>query len=160
MLVKKKPLYSIAADLSRGGIVVESLRGARVLLVDDDEFNLASARGLLESAGIAVTTAVNGALAIAELRCGTFDCVLMDVQMPVLDGLAAVRQIRADAVLCNTLVLAFTSNASGPDREKCMRAGMNDVLQKPAEPQSLFLTLALWLAVKRLPAAHACVSPP
>jgi CheY-like chemotaxis protein len=129
-----------------------------MLLVDDDEFNLEAARSMLEQAGVVVTTAINGAVAIDELRRGKFDCMLMDVQMPVLDGLDATRQIRLDAFLKDTLVLGFTTNATGTDRERCFQAGMNDVIQKPADPQKIFLTLARWIEVNRFCTNHPDVA--
>jgi CheY-like chemotaxis protein len=131
-------------------LAVDALRGATMLVVDDDGFHLAVTCHMLASAGVTIRTAVNGADALRALRSGRFDAVLMDVQMPVLDGLEATRQIRADAALSDTLVLGFTANASGADREKCMQAGMNDVLRKPAEPPLLLGTLALWMENRRL----------
>jgi CheY-like chemotaxis protein len=133
----------------RYGLHSDSLRGSSILLVDDDVFSLEATRSMLEHAGVVVTTAINGAEAIDELRRGKFDCVLMDVQMPVLDGLDATRQIRSDAILKDTLVLAFTTNATGTDRERCFQAGMNDVIQKPADPETMFRRLSQWIEVNR-----------
>jgi CheY-like chemotaxis protein len=124
---------------------VLTLRGQSILVVDDNGFNLDVACGLLEGLGCRVRTADNGLQALALLRRESYACVLMDVQMPVMDGLEATRQIRADAALADTLVIAMTANASGGDRALCMQAGMNDVIRKPVEPELMFITLAQWL---------------
>jgi CheY-like chemotaxis protein len=98
-----------------------ALRGRSILVVDDNEFNLDVARGLLEGLNCQVTTAVDGKQALKLLRAETYACVLMDVQMPVMDGLVATRQIRADAALADTIVIAMTANASGVDRALCVQ---------------------------------------
>jgi signal transduction histidine kinase/CheY-like chemotaxis protein len=125
------------------------LHGTSMLVVDDNEFNLDVARGVLEDIGVVVHTAANGALAIAKLQDSAFDCVLMDVQMPVMDGYTATRQIRADARLQQTLVIAMTANASGSDHALCLQAGMDDVIRKPIEPTKMFLVLARGLQARR-----------
>jgi CheY-like chemotaxis protein len=122
-----------------------ALRGRSILVVDDNEFNLEVARGLLEGLNCQVTIAVNGMQALELMRAQTYACVLMDVQMPVMDGLEATRQIRADATLASTIVIAMTANASGVDRALCIQAGMNDVIKKPVDPDLMFITLAKWL---------------
>jgi CheY-like chemotaxis protein len=122
-----------------------ALRGRSILVVDDNEFNLEVARGLLEGLNCQVTTAVDGMQALKLLRAETYACVLMDVQMPVMDGLEATRQIRADAALADTIVIAMTANASGVDRALCIQTGMNDVIRKPVVPELMFITLAKWL---------------
>jgi CheY-like chemotaxis protein/HPt (histidine-containing phosphotransfer) domain-containing protein len=129
------------------------LRGTCMLVVDDNAFNLDVARGVLEDIGVEVHTAVNGALAIAMLQQSAFDCVLMDVQMPVMDGYTATRQIRGDARLRSALVIAMTANAGGSDRALCLQAGMDDVIRKPIEPAKMFLTLARALQARRQGAA-------
>ena len=122
-----------------------ALRGTAMLVVDDNAFNLDVAKGLLEGLGVEVHTAVDGAQAIGVLRSKLFDCVLMDVQMPVMDGLEASRRIRADAQLADTLVIAMTANASGTDHARCLEAGMNDVVRKPVDPEKMFIVLATHL---------------
>lgn len=121
------------------------LRDRAILVVDDNEFNLEVARGLLEGLNCQVTTADDGMQALKQLRAKTYACVLMDVQMPVMDGLEATRQIRADAALTNTIVIAMTANASEIDRALYIEAGMNDVMRKPVDPELMFITLAKWL---------------
>jgi CheY-like chemotaxis protein len=118
------------------------LQGRSLLVVDDNEFNLEVARGLLEAVGASVQTANDGAQAVEMLRAQPFDCVLMDVQMPVMDGLEATRRIRADTQLSSTLVIAMTANASGTDRAHCLEAGMNEVIKKPVEPEKMYRILA------------------
>jgi CheY-like chemotaxis protein/HPt (histidine-containing phosphotransfer) domain-containing protein len=118
------------------------LRGKHILVVDDNEFNLDVAQGILEEEGVQVMLASNGAEALERLHQHRFDCVLMDVQMPVMDGLEATRKIRADALLAPTLVVASTANARSEDRMQCLEAGMDDVITKPLNPEVLFATLA------------------
>jgi CheY-like chemotaxis protein len=132
-----------------------ALRGKRVLVVDDNDFNLDVARGLLEDIGVQVATAENGAQAVDAVRQTHFDCVLMDMQMPVMDGLVATRTIRSQPATARMVVIAMTANASQEDQKLCLQAGMNEVLTKPIEPDLLFLTLARWLH----PTGPASVTP-
>jgi len=151
-----KPLDAAPQD------AIAALRGKRVLLVDDNHFNLDVASDLLKDIHMHVEVAVNGALAIDALRRSTFDVVLMDVQMPVMDGHEATRRIRNDPSLANTVVLAMTANAGPEDRELCLQAGMNDVLTKPIEPDLLFAALARWTSTtaSRLPCGSVPAAPP
>ena len=144
--------FPIAEELSRiadegGGPqqAMDALRGKSVLVVDDNVFNLDVARGLLEDLGVQVRTAANGSLALDMLRQQRCDCVLMDVQMPVMDGYEATRLIRAEPGLQGQLVIAITANASGADHLLCLQAGMNDVIKKPIDPARMFRTLAHWI---------------
>jgi signal transduction histidine kinase/CheY-like chemotaxis protein len=121
-----------------------TLRGAAVLLVEDHPFNQEVARGLLEEAGIAVTLAGNGREALDLLHAGRYDCVLMDVQMPVMDGLEASRQIRANPAYADLKIIGLTANASRPDQLNCLGAGMDDIITKPFNPQALYATLEKW----------------
>jgi CheY-like chemotaxis protein len=124
---------------------IATLRDKRVLVVDDNEFNLDVARGLLQDIGALVTVAENGAQAVDAVRNSAFDCVLMDMQMPVMDGLVATRTIRSDPAIAQTVVIAMTANAGQEDLNRCLQAGMNEVLTKPIEPELFFMTLAKWL---------------
>ncbi len=124
---------------------VAVLRGKQVLVVDDNEFNLEVARGLLEDLGVLVSTAENGAQALAAVSRTRFDCVLMDMQMPVMDGVSAARLIRSQPATAELVVIAMTANAGEDDQKLCLQAGMNEVVTKPIDPQHLFLTLARWL---------------
>ena len=120
-------------------------RGARVLLVDDNEVNREIGRDLLEHLGLTVTLADDGAQAVARFRAGRHDLILMDMQMPVMDGLEATRAIRALAEGRSVPIIAMTANAFEEDRRHCAEAGMNDFVAKPVNPKWLQTTLAAWL---------------
>jgi two-component system sensor histidine kinase/response regulator len=117
------------------------LRGARVLLVDDNELNQQVGAELLGQFGLQVDLASNGKIALERLEQGRYDVVLMDMQMPVMDGLAATRALRADPRWAQLPVLAMTANAMTGDRERCMQAGMNEHIPKPIEPSVLLRQL-------------------
>jgi len=104
---------------------------ASVLLVEDNLFNQQVAVEMLRAIGARVSIANNGREAMDMLQQHHFDCVLMDVQMPVMDGLEATRQIRANPALCNIHIIAMTANAGVEDRERCFAAGMNNFITKP-----------------------------
>ena len=134
------------------GAVVRSghaLRGARVLLVEDNEINQQVALELLSQAGIDVTIANDGREGVEMLaaRPEDIDAVLMDIQMPVMDGYAATREIRMDARFESLPVIAMTANAMAGDREKALDAGMNDHLAKPIDVTELFDVLGRWVRV-------------
>ncbi|MDB5847249.1 MAG: hypothetical protein JWP29_1001, partial [Rhodoferax sp.] len=134
------------------------LRGARVLLVDDNDLNQQVGTDLLEAAGLVVTVAANGQAALDLLVSTSFDIVLMDVQMPVMDGLAATRHIRNDARfarLAGLPVLAMTANAMQGDRELSLASGMNSHIAKPIDPDELFSQLLQWLPERALPVTGA-----
>jgi PAS domain S-box-containing protein len=128
--------------------------GQRVLLAEDNPVNQEVAGELLRRAGLVVATAADGAQALARLRQESFDAVLMDVQMPGMDGLSATRALRAefgDALP----VIAMTAHAFGEDRAACLAAGMNDHVAKPVDPERLYATLLRWL-----PAHHGTAPAP
>ncbi|MEX5747788.1 CHASE domain-containing protein [Massilia sp. X63] len=118
------------------------LDGCTVLLVEDNPFNQQVGRELLQHAGADVRVAANGVEALDVMARERFDCVLMDVQMPVMDGLEATRRIRQDPVLARTLVIAMTANAGVEDRARCLQAGMDEFLSKPVVPELLAATIA------------------
>jgi signal transduction histidine kinase/DNA-binding response OmpR family regulator/HPt (histidine-containing phosphotransfer) domain-containing protein len=128
------------------GFNFERIRGARVLLVEDNELNREVATGLLEDAPVTVSAADNGEVAIRMLNEGNYDIVLMDMQMPVMDGLAATRAIRQNSRFKDLPIIAMTANAMTSDREKCLDAGMNDHLAKPIDPDKLFEALVRWIS--------------
>ena len=142
---------ALTADAS----VHPALDGARILLVEDNTFNQQIALEMLEEAGCTVCLAQNGLEALDLLAKAHFDCVLMDVQMPVMDGLQATRLIRFDARLQGLRVLAMTATATSEDRERCMAAGMDDFISKPIQPALLCRTVARWLPARGAPAAPA-----
>jgi two-component system sensor histidine kinase/response regulator len=120
------------------------LQGLRVLVVDDNEVNLMIAHEMLSQAGMVVVDAADGAQAVARVAEQAFDLVLMDMQMPVMDGLEATRRIRAMPQGRGLPILAMTANAMTGDRERCFEAGMDDVLTKPIEPDLLLVTVGRW----------------
>ncbi|MFH1060451.1 MAG: response regulator [Pseudomonadota bacterium] len=124
---------------------LEALRGARVLLVEDNEINQQVAKEILEGAGLVVTIAGDGGQGVAAARAGHFQAVLMDVQMPVMDGYTATCAIRQDPALADLPVIAMTANAMAGDREKALAAGMNDHVVKPIDPPLLFASLRRWI---------------
>jgi signal transduction histidine kinase/ActR/RegA family two-component response regulator len=127
-------------------VVPPDLRGARVLLVEDNAVNQLVARKLMEQVGLSVTVAGNGQEALERLRGAQFDCVLMDVQMPVMDGFETTRAIRASPELADTCVIAMTANAGSEDRELCRQAGMDDFLAKPVRLERFFEVLGRTVA--------------
>ena len=122
------------------------LQGMQVLVVDDNELNLEVAQGVLAGAGILSRTAQDGQQALQCLREQRFDAVLMDMHMPVMDGLSATLAIRADAALNSLPIVAMTANTRHEDHAHCLAAGMNDVVTKPFAPNELLTVLArCWL---------------
>jgi two-component system, sensor histidine kinase and response regulator len=122
------------------------LAGRRVLLVEDNELNQQVALELLQERGLRVDIAENGEEALRRVAERRYDLVLMDMQMPVMDGVTATRELRRNPALADLPVLAMTANALPSDRDLCLRAGMNDFLVKPIAPQQLWSALAHWLA--------------
>jgi signal transduction histidine kinase/DNA-binding response OmpR family regulator/HPt (histidine-containing phosphotransfer) domain-containing protein len=121
------------------------IQGARLLLVEDNEINQQVASELLRQARFHVDIANHGQEAIDMLEPGRYDCVLMDVQMPVKDGLTATAEIREDERFKDLPILAMTANATADDRARCEAAGMNDHVAKPIIPRVLFETLLEWI---------------
>ena len=119
--------------------------GRRILIVDDEPVNLEIARFLLEQSGLRVDTAADGEDALRRVQETDYALILMDMQMPRLDGLVATRLIRATPGYATTPILAMTANAFTEDRRHCLEAGMNDFLTKPFNPDVLFAILLHWL---------------
>ena len=117
---------------------------AKVLLVEDNAINQQVAIELLEALGVQVTVADSGEAAIEVLRVQTFDLVLMDIQMPGMDGFTATTMIRSELNLTAMPILAMTANAMAGDRARCLEAGMNDHIPKPIDPETLARTLNHW----------------
>jgi PAS domain S-box-containing protein len=122
------------------------LRGARILLVEDNEVNQEVALAVLRGAGIDVSVAGNGQEALDMLGRQDFDAVLMDCQMPVMDGYAATRALRREPLRLSLPVIAMTANAMVGDRDAALAAGMNDHIAKPINVSEMFATLARWVA--------------
>ncbi|GAB4258184.1 MAG: hypothetical protein Kow0065_07780 [Methylomicrobium sp.] len=121
-------------------------RGARILLVEDNDINQEVAQAILETAGLDVEVAHHGGEAVAKLQSGNaYDLILMDMQMPVMDGLEATRRIRELENGKTVPIVAMTANAFEEDKIRCLEAGMNDHIAKPFDPDSLFVSLAHWI---------------
>jgi CheY-like chemotaxis protein len=120
--------------------------GAKILLVEDEAINQAIAREYLEEAGLEVKVANHGREAIELAKKHPFDLILMDIQMPVMDGIQATLDIRLLPGCSEIPIIAMTANALAEDRSRCQLAGMNDFIGKPVEPQVFFSTLLKWLA--------------
>ncbi len=121
------------------------LRGAWVLLAEDNLINQQVAREILEDAGVRVTIANNGREAVHLVGQVRFDAVLMDVQMPEMDGYQATARIRETPMLTGLPIIAMTAHAMAGYREECLAAGMNDYVSKPIDPNTLFTVLARWI---------------
>jgi len=121
------------------------LRGTRVLLAEDDPTNQMVATGLLEAAGMQVDIAANGVRAVEMALARDYEIVLMDMQMPEMDGITATRLIREHDRLAELPVIALTANAMKIHQEQCLAAGMNDFIGKPFQPTQLYSIIQKWV---------------
>ncbi|MES2941053.1 MAG: ATP-binding protein [Pseudomonadota bacterium] len=119
--------------------------GARVLLVEDNDINQIVACEILAETGASIDIADNGLQGLELARTGRYDLVLMDMQMPVMDGIAATREIRRTAGLERIPIIALTANATSGDRERCLAAGMDGYVSKPFDPPALWAAMGRWL---------------
>lgn len=127
------------------------LYGLHILVADDHPLNCEVATGFLENAGALVSIAYNGQEALERLNGQRFDCLLLDIQMPFMDGFEAIRLIRADPALADMPVIAMTASTSTEEHRSYLAAGMNDFIGKPFYPAVLYATLAKWLRVPQQP---------
>ena len=123
----------------------QTFSGQQILLVEDNEDNQEVAMGLLSNSGLRIDIAENGQIAIDKLMAADYALVLMDMQMPVMDGLTATRIIRRTPALQSVPVIAMTANAMQHDQDACLEAGMNDFVAKPIDPDQLLQVLHRWL---------------
>lgn len=142
----------------------QGLRGIRVLLAEDNEINQEVAKALLEEVGISVEIADNGQIAVEMAEQGQYDLILMDMQMPVMDGIEATMAIRKIPKLASIPIIAMTANVMEMDRQRCIDAGMNAHVGKPINPKELWKTLMEWAGERsesgRVPVAEHIVSDP
>jgi PAS domain S-box-containing protein len=140
--IGKPKSIEIAADKKRKSLPDANMQQLRVLLVEDNDINRLYAKSILKNWRCQTDTAENGLVAIEKIKNNSFDVVLMDVQMPVMDGYEATKAIRSmDAPLGKIPVVALTANATKSDVEKCLASGMNDYLPKPFTPDDLYRKL-------------------
>ncbi len=131
----------------------EEFHGARVLLVEDNIINQRVASEILKNVGIRVETAANGEQAVERVRVTAYDTVLMDIQMPIMDGYEATRQIKQLPDVEPPPIIAMTAHAMKGDREKCLDAGMDDYISKPIDSEKLIFVLSKWIPEKNEPGA-------
>ncbi|MES9956067.1 MAG: response regulator [Sedimenticola sp.] len=141
-----EPTHPSEQDMGVGA--VSAIRGASILVVEDNEINRQVAGELLAVAGLVVKEARDGREAVRMVTGSEFDAVLMDVQMPVMDGLEATRVIRQIPGYESLPIIAMTANAMVGDRERCLDAGMNDYVAKPVDPADLYHALVHWVPPK------------
>jgi two-component system sensor histidine kinase/response regulator len=136
----------VAQGKKQAAGALENIQGARMLLVEDNEINQQVAKEILEGAGLNITLANNGQEAVKSVKENNYDAVLMDVQMPVMDGYTATREIRnLKSEIRNIPIIAMTAHAMAGDEQKSLEAGMNDHVTKPIDPNQLFATLQKWI---------------
>ncbi|MEO8526581.1 MAG: response regulator, partial [Caldimonas sp.] len=158
-LAEGVPVDSLSPPTHDAFVSLQATRGgSRILLAEDNAVNQEVAVELLRSAGLVVDVASNGAQAVTMAKAGAYDLILMDVQMPDVDGLQATRTLRASGEGRAVPIVAMTANAFGEDRLACLAAGMDDHVAKPVDPDVLYRTLLRWLPQRQFLPAVAIAS--
>jgi len=154
---REQLLQEISPEIITPGDIQELLENARILIAEDNIVNQQVIRGILKKKNITTVIAANGieALKLLEISSEPFDAILMDLEMPEMDGIEATQRIRAGQLRANTLqqnipIVAVTAQAMRGDRERCLAAGMNGYLSKPVNPELLYTTLADLLRKKKV----------
>jgi two-component system, sensor histidine kinase and response regulator len=157
LLHRQGPENAIGADASLPDLAsgLAAVAHSSILLVEDNELNQHVAMALLGQLGLEVTVARHGQEALDWVHTTAFDLVLMDMQMPVMDGLTATRRIREQLRWKDLPIVAMTANAQESDRQRCLEAGMNDFIAKPIEPHLLSQVLMRWLSKNPVPPSSA-----
>ena len=148
---KRDPAHPAITVLSNTIDTREATQGARILLVEDNVINQEIATDLLTRAGMVITIANNGKEAVAQVEQHPFDAVLMDLQMPEMDGYEATRRIRAHARFKDLPIIAMTAHTLAEEQQKCLDAGMNDHMAKPFRPERLYGLLTQWVGPLQKP---------
>jgi CheY-like chemotaxis protein len=139
---------------------MEQIAGRRILLVEDNELNRLLAVEILQGeAGAQVEWAADGAQGVQRALADAFDIVLMDVQMPVMDGLEATLRLRAEPSLAGLAIVGMTAHAMASDHDRCRAAGMNDIVVKPFAPEELFRVIARWLPKRARAVEDSAAAP-
>ncbi|MBF0395287.1 MAG: response regulator [Desulfobacterales bacterium] len=128
--------------------ILKLLNGSKILVVEDNEINQQVAQEILEGAGIVVEIAINGKVAVKKLCRYTYDAILMDLQMPEMDGIETTHFIRTVLKFNSIPIIAMTAHAFDTERKKCIEAGMDDYISKPIDPDQMLTTLSNWIKPK------------
>ncbi len=158
-LIESETVVDRSATPAPSVPVEKSIAGAKLLLVEDNPINQLVAIELLKRLDIEVVTAYNGLEGVQKATEIAFDGVLMDLQMPIMDGYEATRQIRANPALAGMPIIAVTANALPIDRQNCLAAGMNDHIPKPIDPVQLQRVLQHWITPKVVPKVQTDLAP-
>lgn len=131
--------------LTPEALLKQNHSGKRVLIADDIEFNCILVKDMLAETGLGLDFAENGKIALHKALANTYDLILMDMQMPEMNGVDSTKAIRQLPVYATTPIIAMTGNVFAEDRKTCLEAGMNDHLVKPVKHQELCQTILKWL---------------